>query len=95
MKFQLRTEKILISGIALLLLAIVIIIAVSISQSQQVNRTAKMVEHTQEVLIIYEKLLSFAIDNNETGSLFLALATLEIKRAGLWKNLIYPLILTL
>ena len=67
MKLKLTTDKVLITGIVLLLLFIVTIIVVSISESKKVNVTAKLVTHTHEVLIQSGKLLSFIIDN-ETGS---------------------------
>ncbi|MEK7199166.1 MAG: CHASE3 domain-containing protein, partial [Bacteroidota bacterium] len=66
MKLKLTTDKVLIMGIVLLLLSTVTIMVVSISESRQVNDTAKLVAHTQEVLIHSGKLLSFAIDN-ESG----------------------------
>lgn len=66
MKLKLTTDKVLITGIVLLLLSTVTIMVVSISESRQVNDTAKLVAHTQEVLIHSGKLLSFAVDN-ESG----------------------------
>jgi PAS domain S-box-containing protein len=63
----LSTDKILIAVIALLLIAVSVVIAISVFQSRQVNNAAKMVAHTQEVLIHAEKILSYTIDN-ETGS---------------------------
>lgn len=66
MKLKLTIDKVLITGIVLLLLSTVTIIVVSISESRQVNDTAKLVVHTQEVLIHSGKLLSLAVDD-ETG----------------------------
>ena len=64
---KLKTDKILITVIALLLLAVTVIIVVSFYQSRQLNDTAKRVVHTQELLIQAEKLLSL-ISAHEAGS---------------------------
>jgi PAS domain S-box-containing protein len=67
MKFKLPINKILITGIALLLAVIITIIAVTINASQKINNNAKWVAHTQEVLFRSEKILTLLVDN-ETGA---------------------------
>lgn len=67
MKRRLIADKIMITGIILLLLFTIAITVVSIAESRQVNDTAKLVSHTHEVIIQSEKCLSLIADN-ETGS---------------------------
>ncbi|MFT3680752.1 MAG: CHASE3 domain-containing protein [Ferruginibacter sp.] len=67
MNSKLSTDKVLITVIILLMLTISIVIAVSFFQSKKVDETAKMISHTQEVLIHSEKILALSTDN-ETGS---------------------------
>ena len=67
MKTKATIEKILIVSIGLLLLSIVSIVLISILESKSVNKTAKLVTHTQDVLYHTERLLTLVI-GNETGS---------------------------
>lgn len=67
MKFKLPINRILITGIALLLAVIIAIIAVAINASQKINNTTKWVTHTQEVLFRSGKILTLLVDN-ETGA---------------------------
>lgn len=67
MKTKATIEKILIVSIGLLLLSIVSIVLISILESKSVNKTAKLVTHTQNVLYHTER-LSILVIGNETGS---------------------------
>ena len=71
MKFKLTTNKIFIAGIAVLLLSAAAIIYISIAEFRQINATAKMVAHTQEVLIHSQKLLSLVTDNEAAARGFI------------------------
>lgn len=51
----------------MLLAVVAIVLLISVSHTKQVNNAAKMVAHTQEVIISSEKVLSAAVAN-ETGS---------------------------
>ncbi|MES2850221.1 MAG: CHASE3 domain-containing protein, partial [Bacteroidota bacterium] len=73
MVLKLTADKILTATILLLLAAVAVILLVSLSHSKQVNETAKLVEHTQDVIISSEKVLSFAV-SNETASRGFAVA---------------------
>jgi PAS domain S-box-containing protein len=66
MKFNLTNDRIIKTGVALLLAAIITIIVLSIDESQKTNDTARWVAHTQEVLFQSEKVLTLLVDN-ETG----------------------------
>lgn len=61
------TDKIFVAVIALLLLSITAVLFISISESRQVNQAARMVDHTEQVLIHTERLL-LAIKDNESAS---------------------------
>jgi len=63
----LSTDKIFVAVIALLLLSITAVLFISISESRQVNQAARMVDHTEQVLIHTERLL-LAIKDNESAS---------------------------
>ena len=67
MKFKLSTNKILGSGIALLLLSFITIIVFFSYEYKKVNDTAIHVAHTQEQLLYCEKLITF-IKDIETGT---------------------------
>ncbi|MBN8699323.1 MAG: PAS domain S-box protein [Chitinophagales bacterium] len=67
MRLLLSTDKIFVAVIALLLLSITAVLFISISESRQVNQAARMVDHTEQVLIHTERLL-LAIKDNESAS---------------------------
>ena len=67
MRLLLSTDKIFVAVIALLLLSITAVLFISISESRQVNQAARMVDHTEQVLIHTERLL-LAIKDNEAAS---------------------------
>jgi len=67
LKQTLPGDRKLSIAIILLLLTIIIVIAISIFQSRQINSSAALVNHTQEVLINTEKLLT-ELTNNESAS---------------------------
>lgn len=67
MRLLLSTDKIFVAVIALLLLSITTVLFISISESRQVNQAARMVDHTEQVLIHTERLL-LAIKDNESAS---------------------------
>lgn len=67
MKLQFTTDRILIAVIILLLLSIATVTIISIAESRQVNKTARLVEHTNEVLKHAETLMS-SVKDNESGS---------------------------
>jgi PAS domain S-box-containing protein len=63
---KLSAEKVLTAVICLLLVTITIVIAISFFQSRQVNTAARMLSHTQDVLLRSEKVLTLLVDI-ETG----------------------------
>ncbi len=67
MKLKITTDSILVATIVLLLLSVATLVAISISESKQVDNTAKMVAHTNEVIMHAESLLS-SVKDNESGS---------------------------
>ena len=67
MKLQLTTDRILVAVIILLLLSIATVVIISISESRQVDKTTKMVSHTNEVLQHAEALMS-SVKDNESGA---------------------------
>lgn len=67
MALKLTADRILITTIVMLLAAVAVVIFISISHTKKVNAASKMVQHTQEVIISSEKVLSLAIAN-ETAS---------------------------
>jgi PAS domain S-box-containing protein len=67
MKFKFSTDKILVSGIALLLISFITIIFFFIYEYKKVNDSAAQVTHTQEQLQRAEKLLALMPDV-ETGT---------------------------
>ncbi|HMU11117.1 MAG TPA: PAS domain S-box protein, partial [Ferruginibacter sp.] len=67
MKLKLTTDKIMVATIVLLLLSIATVVAISIFESRQVDKTARIVAHTNEVLVHTESLLS-SVKDNESGS---------------------------
>jgi PAS domain S-box-containing protein len=62
-KPKITADKFLSLVIALVLLIIAIVIIAAASHFRQVNASAKMIGHTQEVIIQSEKMLSLIIDN--------------------------------
>ncbi len=62
-KFKITADKILIFVIAVLLLAVVIVLGVALSNFKQVNNSAKMVAHTQDVILHAEKVLTLVVTN--------------------------------
>lgn len=67
MKLKLTTDKILKTGIVLLLSAIIGMIANSINEYQKINDSAKRVAHTHELLFYSQKVLILLVDI-ETGA---------------------------
>lgn len=57
----------MVATIVLLLLSIATVVAISIFESKQVDKTARMVAHTNRVLVHTESLLS-SVKDNESGS---------------------------
>lgn len=57
----------MVATIVLLLLSIATVVAISIFESRQVDKTARLVAHTNEVLVHTESLLS-SVKDNESGS---------------------------
>ncbi len=57
----------MVATIVLLLLSIATVVAISIFESRQVDKTARIVAHTNEVLVHTESLLS-SVKDNESGS---------------------------
>lgn len=64
---KLTTDKIMVATIVLLLLSIATVIGISISESRQVDKAARLVSHTNDVLVHAESLLS-SVKDNESGS---------------------------
>lgn len=64
---KLTVDRILIFIVAMLIAAIAIVLYISLSHTRAVKNAAALVDHTQEVILSSEKLLSLAIEN-ETGS---------------------------
>ncbi len=67
MKFRLTTDKILKPGVVLLLSACVASIVLSIYQTRKIKESAGWTNHTQQLLLHAEKILTLALDN-ETGN---------------------------
>jgi len=67
MKLKITTDKVMVATIVLLLLSIATVVAISLFESKQVDNTAKLVAHTNEVLVHTERLLS-SVKDNESGS---------------------------
>jgi PAS domain S-box-containing protein len=67
LKQTLPGDKKISIAILLLLLTIIIVIIISIFQSKQVNTSAALVNHTQEVIISTERLLSELTDNESAS----------------------------
>ncbi|MBL0182256.1 MAG: PAS domain S-box protein [Chitinophagaceae bacterium] len=67
MNLKITTDRVMVATIVLLLLSIATVITISIFESKQVDNTAKLVAHTNEVLVHTERLLS-SVKDNESGS---------------------------
>jgi len=67
MNRKITTDRVMVATIVLLLLSIATVITISIFESKQVDNTAKLVAHTNEVLVHTERLLS-SVKDNESGS---------------------------
>lgn len=67
MKRKITTDRVMVATIVLLLLSIATVVTISIFESKQVDNTAKLVAHTNEVLVHTERLLS-SVKDNESGS---------------------------
>jgi len=80
-KLKITADKILLLLIGILLLTIAIVLLVAISQFRQVNSSAKMVAHTQDVIIQSEKILSLAIDNQAASRGYAITGKAELKLA--------------
>lgn len=66
-KFKITADTILLPVIGILLLIIAIVLVVAVSQFRQLNSSAKMVAHAQDVIIQSEKILSLSIDNQASS----------------------------
>jgi PAS domain S-box-containing protein len=62
-KFKNAANNILLIAIAILLITIAIVVVAAISNFRQVNVSAKLVAHTQDVIIQSERILSLLVDN--------------------------------
>lgn len=77
----------MVATIVLLLLSIATVVAISIFESRQVDKTARLVAHTNEVLVHTESLLSSVKDNESVpGVMYLPGKKLSWTR---WKDQAY------
>lgn len=78
-KFKNAANNILLITIAILLITIAIVVVAAISNFRQVNASAKLVAHTQEVIIQSEKILSLLLDNQAVSRSYAITGKSELK----------------